>query len=224
MIIDNAGLSLTEPAGLFPSSLARMTLPRRSLSAPGIRTRRTSGVFPTKSCRVLYIAMQPLDILGNTFLDGCHRRVVASRTKLAQISMSEGLIFALQRLGESDVLEQTLRPQLFQRERCFILCLTAAVDRSDCHVVETLRPAGTQVEDTGLLGVVEEKQVDLGDITHEHKIPLLTAVFITVRTFEQLDLAVGTELVEVMKGHRSHPSLVRFTRAVDIEVTKTDDL
>jgi hypothetical protein len=33
-IIDSAGRSFTEPAGLLPSSLARMTLPRRSFSAP----------------------------------------------------------------------------------------------------------------------------------------------------------------------------------------------
>jgi hypothetical protein len=46
-IIDSAGLSFTEPAGLFPSSLASSTL----LVSPGMRFRRTSGVFPTKFSR-----------------------------------------------------------------------------------------------------------------------------------------------------------------------------
>jgi hypothetical protein len=43
MIIDSAGRSFTEPAGLFPSSLARITLSR---PAP-MRLSLTSGVFPT---------------------------------------------------------------------------------------------------------------------------------------------------------------------------------
>jgi hypothetical protein len=45
-IIDRAGRSFTEPPGLFPSSLPRMTLPRRAFSSPGMRCRRTSGVLP----------------------------------------------------------------------------------------------------------------------------------------------------------------------------------
>jgi hypothetical protein len=47
-----AGRSFTEPAGLLPSSLPRITLPRRSLSAPGTRCRRTSGVWPITSSSV----------------------------------------------------------------------------------------------------------------------------------------------------------------------------
>ena len=46
-IIESAGRSLTDPAGLFPSSLPRMTL----LVVPGMRLKRTSGVLPTKSSR-----------------------------------------------------------------------------------------------------------------------------------------------------------------------------
>jgi len=49
-----AGRSFTEPAGLLPSSLARITLPRRSLSAAPRRCNRTSGVPPMVSSRVLY--------------------------------------------------------------------------------------------------------------------------------------------------------------------------
>jgi hypothetical protein len=44
-----AGRSLTEPAGLLPSSLPRRTLPRSVVAAPGRRSRRTSGVAPIVS-------------------------------------------------------------------------------------------------------------------------------------------------------------------------------
>jgi len=50
-IIDSAGRSFTEPAGLLPSSLTSTVL----LVAPGMRLRRTSGVLPTQSSRVLYM-------------------------------------------------------------------------------------------------------------------------------------------------------------------------
>src|SRR5574343_1714802 len=109
-IIDSAGRSLTEPAGLLPSSLARMTLPRRSLSVPGMRTRRTSGVLPTKSCRVLYMLLQPLDVLGDALLYRGHRRLVTGCAQLAQVGLGEGLVLALQRLWEGDVFEQALCP------------------------------------------------------------------------------------------------------------------
>ena len=49
-----AGRSLTEPAGLFPSSLASSTLPRRSFSGPGRRCRHTRGVSPMTSSIVGY--------------------------------------------------------------------------------------------------------------------------------------------------------------------------
>ena len=53
MIIDSAGRSLTEPAGLLPSSLARITVPLAVVAAPGMRLRRTSGVLPTEASSVL---------------------------------------------------------------------------------------------------------------------------------------------------------------------------
>src|SRR5574340_1179019 len=44
MIIDRAGRSFTDPAGLLPSSVARMTFE----VSPGMRLSLTSGVLPTK--------------------------------------------------------------------------------------------------------------------------------------------------------------------------------
>src|SRR6266516_3515208 len=51
MIIDKAGRSLTEPAGLLPSSLASITL----LGLPTRCRSCTSGVLPTVSSIVLYM-------------------------------------------------------------------------------------------------------------------------------------------------------------------------
>jgi len=48
-IIDSAGRSFTEPAGLFPSSLPRTTLARAALSAAPMRCNATSGVLPMAS-------------------------------------------------------------------------------------------------------------------------------------------------------------------------------
>src|SRR6185369_911145 len=223
-IIDNAGRSLTEPAGLLPSSLARMTLPRRSLSAPGMRTRRTSGVFPTKSCRVLYIFMEPLDVLGDALLDRGHRRSVTGSAQAGQIALRECLVLALQRLGEGDVFQQALCPQFFERQRRLVPGLAATVDRRHRDIVEALCPAGAEVEDAGLLGMVEEKEIDLGDIADEDEIAHLPAVLVAMRTLEQLDLAVGLELVVVVESHRGHAALVGFARAIDVEVAEADDL
>src|SRR3990172_801855 len=55
-IIDTAGRSFTDPAGLLPSSLQRMTMLLFSFSVPGMRCSLTSGVSPTKSSIVLYLA------------------------------------------------------------------------------------------------------------------------------------------------------------------------
>src|SRR6266700_6967674 len=50
--IDSAGRSLTDPAGLLPSSFASRTLE----VCPGRRCSRTSGVLPTVSSMVRYMA------------------------------------------------------------------------------------------------------------------------------------------------------------------------
>ena len=47
MNMDKAGRSLTEPAGLLPSSLPNMMLFLSALPTPGILCKRTSGVWPT---------------------------------------------------------------------------------------------------------------------------------------------------------------------------------
>ena len=57
-IIDSAGRSFTEPAGLLPSSLPKTTLPRAALSLAPMRCKATRGVLPTASSIVGYF-MRP---------------------------------------------------------------------------------------------------------------------------------------------------------------------
>ncbi|CAD5376352.1 hypothetical protein OF001_U140013 [Pseudomonas sp. OF001] len=59
VIIDSAGRSFTEPAGLLPSSLTR----RVFVVGPGRRCRRTSGVLPTQSAMVGYCTV--MEALGH---------------------------------------------------------------------------------------------------------------------------------------------------------------
>src|SRR5690349_16562409 len=60
-IIDSAGRSFTDPAGLLPSSFARMTF----VVSPGKRFSCTSGVFPTKSSRVFIAQLFPEAVRNN---------------------------------------------------------------------------------------------------------------------------------------------------------------
>src|SRR5574343_466109 len=223
-IIESAGLSLTEPAGLLPSSLTRMTLPRRSLSAPGIRTRRTSGVLPTKSCSVLYMGVQPVHVLRDALFDGRHRRLITGLAQARQVSLGEGLVLALQRIREGNVFEQTLRVEFGQQQLNIALRLAATIDGSNRDIVERLGTSGAEIENAGLFRVIQEKQVDLGDIANKDEIAHLPTVRVAVRTFEQLDLALGLELVVVVESYRRHATLVGFTRAIDVEITEADDL
>src|SRR6185312_15188941 len=52
--------SLTEPAGLLPSSFARIVLPRAAPESPGRRCRRTRGVEPMTSSMVGYVFMSKI--------------------------------------------------------------------------------------------------------------------------------------------------------------------
>ena len=53
-IIDTAGRSLTDPAGLLPSSLPSTTLPRDLFSSAPMRCNATIGVLPMVSSMVGY--------------------------------------------------------------------------------------------------------------------------------------------------------------------------
>ena len=99
-----------------------------------------------------------------------------------------------------------------------------AIHRRHGHLVETLCPARTQVEDTRLLGVIEKEQIDLGHILDVDKITHLTAIGIAMRTCKQLHLALGSVLIEIMERDRCHAPLVLLARAINVEVAEPDDL
>jgi molybdopterin-binding protein len=48
--------------------------------------------------------------------------------------------------------------------------------------------------------MIEEEQIDLGDVADKDEVALLLAGTVAVAALEQLDLAFGAELVEVWKA------------------------
>src|SRR3990172_1542226 len=102
-IIQIAGRSFTEPAGLLPSSLARMLLFDFRLSSPGRRCRRASGVSPMKSSTVLFIfseaALQQLaHIVGDALRHRPERALVAGLAQAGEVGLGVALVFPDQRL------------------------------------------------------------------------------------------------------------------------------
>src|SRR5688572_17502539 len=100
-IMEIAGRSLTEPAGLLPSSLARITF----LSPPGSRCRRTSGVLPMKSSTVFFIAassslLEMGHVGGDALLHVLELALVAGGTQLRQVGLGVALVLVHQAGGE----------------------------------------------------------------------------------------------------------------------------
>src|SRR5574343_416062 len=170
------------------------------------------------------MVMQPLYIFADTLGHGVEARVVTSFAQPAQICLRVGLVFAFERLRKRDVFDEPLAHQLLQREFALTLETTAGVDRGDGDIVEALCITRAEVEDAGDLRVFEEPEIDTYQVFDKHEVALLTAIGVAVRAFKEFDLAVLTELVEVVKSHGGHAALVRFVRAIDIEVTETGDL
>src|ERR1700678_1639963 len=112
LIIDNAGRSFTERAGVLPSSLTRIVLPR---PAP-MRCRRTSGVLPTVSSSILYMVISGVCGLGQQMFaifcdagrDVAHFLAIARLAQAADIGAGIGLVFTLERIGERNVFDDTL--------------------------------------------------------------------------------------------------------------------
>src|SRR3990172_1328644 len=65
LIMLTAGLSFTEPAGLSPSSLARIRL----LVLPGSRCSLTSGVLPTKASMSGILSLDPAVLGTGVFIE-----------------------------------------------------------------------------------------------------------------------------------------------------------
>src|SRR6185295_20066747 len=220
-IIEIAGRSFTEPAGLLPSSFTSRTF----LSESGKRCSRTSGVLPMKSSMVRFIerplaALQLVDVRGHAVLDGLELAAIARRAQPRQVRLGKALVALLEALGERDVLDEAALREL----ACGVLGALHRVDRRRGELVEGLRAAGAAVEDARHLAVLEEPEVHVDHVVDVHEVAALLAVAVPRRALEEPDLAGGGELVVGVERDRGHAALVRLVRPVDIEVAKAGDL
>src|SRR3989338_7766536 len=224
MIIDSAGRSFTEPAGLLPSSLARMTFE----VSPGMRLSLTNGVLPTKSSMDEYVSGSRLEhllhILRHTLLDVQERFCITAVAQRADVGLGVALVFAAQGFGERDVLDQALLLQLGETQRVLAFGTAQGVDGRRRHVVEALRLSGAEIEDSRFVRVIEKIHVHFDHIFHRHEVAHLPAIGVAVAAFEQLHLALGAILVEEVERDRGHAPLVLFARAVHVEIAQADDL
>ena len=69
--------------------------------------------------------------------------------------------------------------------------------------------------------MVKEEQIDFGHITDINKIALLAAVFVTMRAFKQLHLAIRPKLVEVVKTITTSDDTVAASKKFCEKVGKT---
>src|SRR3990167_1880474 len=167
---------------------------------------------------------QARNITAYPFLNGQKGLLITRAAQCRDVRLGETLVLALQGLGEIDVCNLTLFLQAFQVRGCFAGHLPKTVDYRRRHVIKGLRPAGADVEDSAFLRTIQEKQVHRRHVLHRDEIASLFAVTVSVATFEQLYLAGLAVLVEMMKCHRGHATLVLLAVAIDIEITDPDDL
>src|SRR5690606_8437079 len=101
LIMEIAGRSFTDPAGLLPSSLHSTML----LVLPGRRCNRTSGVSPIVASMVLSIAFSPyqfVDIAVDALGHRQERRLIVRAAQSGNIRFGIALVFALQCIGEGN--------------------------------------------------------------------------------------------------------------------------
>ena len=108
-----------------------------------------------------------------------------------EVGLGVALVLALQlRPGTAMYSIDALRPRSSSSVSAASPSRRAAgVDRRRRHVVEALRAAGAEVEDAGLVRMVEEVHVDLDHVVDGDEIAPLLAVAVAARALEQLDLA-----------------------------------
>src|SRR3954470_13976107 len=219
-IIEIAGRSFTEPAGLLPSSFTSKILRSES----GRRCSRTSGVLPMKSSTVRFIGVlsgaQLVHVRGHALLDGLELAAIARRPQPRQVRLGEALVALLEAFGKRDVLDEAALRELARG----VLGALHRVDRRGGELVEGLRAAGAAVEDARHLAMLEEPEVHVDHVVHVHEVAALLAVAVARRALEEQDLAGGGELVVGVESDRGHAALVRLVGAIDVEVAETGDL
>src|SRR4051812_26473568 len=171
-IIEIAGRSFTEPAGLLPSSFTSKTLRSES----GRRCSRTSGVLPMKSSMVRFIgvlrAAQLVHVRGHALLDALELAAIARRPQPRQVRLGEALVALPEAFWKRDVLDEAALRELARG----VAGALHRVDRRRGELVEGLRAAGAAVEDARHCAVLEEPEVHVDDVVHVHEVAALLAV------------------------------------------------
>lgn len=72
--------------------------------------------------------------------------------------------------------------------------------------------------------MVEEVEVDFGDVFDADEVAGLFAVAVAVVAAEQVDVTVFAVLVEMVEGDGCHAAFVLFVLSVNVEVAEADDL
>src|SRR5262249_51856575 len=111
-----------------------------------------------------------------------------------------------------------------ERKRRLAARLATGIYSGDRHVVEALRHAGTDVEDTGFPGVIQEKKIDIHAVFHRDEVAPLLAVAVAPAAGKQSHMAGPAVLVEEVINHGSHPPLVLLALAIDVEIAQSGDL
>src|SRR3569832_2177639 len=72
--------------------------------------------------------------------------------------------------------------------------------------------------------MLQKPQIDGHDVIYQHEIARLGACGEARVRAEEVNLAAGPELIEMMEGDRSHASLVLLARPIHVEVAESDYL
>jgi len=146
--------------------------------------------------------------------------VAAGRAQYRQIRLRVALVLAAQGLGKRLVDDQFGSDRVRQWQRGVPGCAASGVDDCQRDIVERLGPPGTKIEQAAACGMVEKPEIDGNHIVDIDEIALLLTRSITAVGAEELDAALGAELVKLVKRHARHPSLVLLAWTIDIEVAK----
>src|SRR5205814_3040190 len=123
-----------------------------------------------------------------------------------------------ERRRKRDVYDRTRHAKRFERERFLPARLAHGVHRGRGHVVEAARPSRADVENAGGSRMVDKVEIDLDHVFHGHEVANLLPGGVAAAAFEESHAPLVTVLVEEVERYRRHSSLVRFARAVDVEI------
>src|SRR5512140_1634108 len=189
------------------------------------RQRRRLGELTVASARRLtdFALGQRGHVTGHAGLNVGEHVLATGGAQGGEVGLGKALVLAAQGIGEGDVLDQALLHG-GAGGGGLIRVRVQRIDDRHRDVIEWLSAPGSQVEDAGLLRMVEKPEVHRHHIVDEHEIALLFARPVAAVLAEQFHPAFGAELVELVERHAGHAALVLLARSVDVEVAETRHL